>query len=236
MTMKKLRMILQHPLLIVLIVFACGFYKAQTNKCHIVFSPMFGKSSLSLNKYYPIGVSDSLQIASLKFYVSGIELWQDKKQVWKEKTEYHLIDFSELSSLQFILNIDRSINFNSIGFDLGIDSVTNVSGALGGVLDPTKGMYWTWQSGYINLKLEGNSNVCKTRHNEFVFHLGGYQKPFLGVQHIQLETSNKNKTIITIDMKEVMNSIDLVTQNHIMSPSKEAVKLAEVIAIKVKAE
>ncbi len=234
--MKEFRILMQRRLLIVLIVSACCFSSAQTNKCHIVFSPRYGQYTLSLEKYYPIGVSDSLQITVLKFYVSGIELWQDQKQVWKEKADYHLINVSELSSLQITLNLDRPINFNGIRFDLGIDSITNVSGALGGVLDPTKGMYWTWQNGYINLKLEGNSNVCKTRHNEFVFHLGGYQQPFLAVQHIQLATSNKDKTIITLDIKEVINSIKLVTQNHIMSPSKEAVILAEEIARKFKVE
>ena len=216
-------------MLVVLILVACHFSKSQNSKPEIIFSPKFDGSTLSLDKYYPIGLKDSLQITVLKFYVSAIELWQDQKLVWKEKTQYHLIDLSELSSLVYSPDFDKSINFNTVKFDLGIDSVTNVSGALGGSLDPTKGMYWTWQSGYINLKLEGKSNLCTTRHNEFVFHLGGYQKPFLGVQHINLKVNQKDRIEIIMDIKEVLSEINLSNQNHIMSPSKEAVIIAEAI-------
>ena len=228
--MTKLKLKLQHQVFIALIIGACYFSNAQTNKCKFLFSPTFGNSALFLDTYYPIALNDSLQITTLKFYISAIELWQDEKLVWKEKTQYHLVDVSEASSLNFFLEFDKLINFNNIKFNLGVDSVTNVSGALGGALDPTRGMYWTWQSGYINLKLEGNTNLCKARHNEFVFHLGGYQKPFLGVQHLKLETNHKEEIKITMDIKEVLNAINLANQNHIMSPSIEAVKIAESIA------
>ena len=79
---------------------------------------------------------------------------------------------------------------DKIKFNLGIDSLTNVSGVMGGDLDPTKGMYWTWQSGYINFKMEGSSAVCPTRNHEFQFHIGGYQDPFYAMQTLELEVKN----------------------------------------------
>ena len=85
------------------------------------------------------------------------------------------------------------MRFNTIAFNLGIDSITNVSGAQGGDLDPTKGMYWAWQSGFINIKLQGTSNSCPPPKNEFEFHLGGYQYPFNSLQTIILKTGNEKK-------------------------------------------
>jgi len=48
-----------------------------------------------------------------------------------------------------------------------VDSLANVSGAMSNDLDATKGMYWSWQSGFINLKIEGKSASCKTRKINF---------------------------------------------------------------------
>ena len=59
-----------------------------------------------------------------------------------------------------------------IYFQIGIDSLTNVSGDLDGDLDPALGMYWAWNSGYINMKLEGKSSSCKSVKKEFQFHIG----------------------------------------------------------------
>jgi hypothetical protein len=98
---------------------------------------------------------------------------------------------------------------------------------MGGDLDPTKGMYWTWQSGYINFKLEGNSNLCKTRHNEFQFHLGGYQQPFNCLQTVFVQVKSTANIKLNIDVEKFFQYIQLSQLNHIMSPSKEAVELSE---------
>lgn len=221
-------------LFIILVLFCTQKFLSQNTKYEVNFSASFGPSPLTAESYYHIGVNDSIQFSTLKFYVSAIELWKEDKLIWKENINYRLIDLIELKGQQFFLNVDKLINFDVIKFDLGIDSVTNVSGALGGDLDPTKGMYWTWQSGYVNFKLEGKSNLCNTRHNEFVFHLGGYQNPFLGVQKIKRNALKGDKIYIYMDVKELIGSIDLRRLNHIMSPGKEAVILAEKVAQSIK--
>ena len=97
---------------------------------------------------------------------------------------------------------------------------------MGGDLDPTKGMYWTWQNGYINFKIEGKSNLSIAKNKEFVFHLGGYQNSFSTLQTIQLPVQYLSISPINIAIDKWINEIDLNKQNHIMSPSKEAVLLA----------
>ena len=202
---------------------------AQTEqKKSIVFHPMYGNSILSPgNLFYSSNKFDSIQIEAFKFYISAIELLKDDKIVWKEENSFHLIDPAADKSLKIFIPGASNTVYNTIRFNLGIDSLTNVSGAMGGDLDPTKGMYWTWQSGYVNLKLEGRSNVCKSRNNAFQFHLGGYQYPFNALQKVILKVGENKKIDIVLDIKNFIESIDLAQQNQIMSPSKQAVSLSE---------
>ena len=163
-------------LIILFFVSKASMLFGQTNRLTISFGPVFNKLPLVLEKNYsPMNNPDSFRINSCKFYISGIELLQNAKLIYKEKKSFHLLDAAEAASMTLMLNTPKDVLFNQIKFNIGIDSTTNASGAIGGDLDPTKGMYWTWQSGYINVKLEGQcSNLCKTRNNEFEFHLGGY--------------------------------------------------------------
>ena len=217
------------------IMFFClqnGFSNGQTSTKHIIdFTPSFGKSLFVLNEdYYQLNDADSVQFNSLKFYISGIELLNGDLSVWKEESSFHLMDASNENSLSVLLKRPLNITFNKIKFNLGIDSITNSSGAMGGDLDPTKGMYWTWQNGYINFKMEGKSNQCKTRKNEFEFHIGGYQYPNNALQTILLSIPPTEKTKIYLDIESLIRKIDLTHVNHIMSPCSEAVLISKIVA------
>ena len=199
--------------------------KAQAQST-LTFYPCYGKDPLQLaDSAYQSNDKDSITINLCRFYVSGIELWNDGKRVWEEKN-YHLINAADTSTNKISLSNTYNLNYNKIKFNLGIDSATNVSGAMGGDLDPMKGMYWAWQSGYINVKLEGSSPMCRTRNNGFEFHLGGYHAPFNALQSIELPIKSRDKIEVFIDLKKLLNSIDLSKTNQLMSPSKEAVELS----------
>ncbi len=59
-------------------------------------------------------------------------------------------------------------------FLLGVDSLHNVSGAQTDALDPAKDMFWTWNTGYVMAKLEGNSPSSALVNNKYEFHVGGF--------------------------------------------------------------
>jgi hypothetical protein len=200
------------------------FLFSQSTSC-IKFNPSFGSTKLSSDSVYYLNVSDSIQITSLRFYVSNMVLLDNNKSVWIDSNPFHLIDAFNEKTLS--INIPSNISYSKLKFNFGIDSTTNVSGAMGGDLDPTKGMYWTWQSGYINFKLEGTSNICKTRHNEFQFHLGGYQQPFNSVQTVYIEITSKSTIEININLLKIFQKINLAQQHHIMSPGQEAMDFSE---------
>jgi len=216
-----------HLIILTLIATGNNNLFAQPNKIVTInFNLLFANAPLHLNRVNIAHGKDTVIIETLKFYVSSIELIDNNKRVWKEDNSYHLLDASDASSLKISFNTPPGLYFNRVKFNLGIDSATNVSGAMGGALDPTRGMYWTWQSGYINLKLEGKSNRCKTRNNEFVYHLGGYQGENNALQTVMLNIQPKENIDISMDVATFISLADASVVNHIMSPSKEAVLLA----------
>ena len=110
----------------------------------------------------------------------------EDKSLIKDTVKAHLIDVFEVDTLKINFKKLDFKKIKMIQFNIGIDSLTNVSGALGGDLDPQKGMYWAWQSGYINTKIEGRSPHCKNRKNAFQFHIGGYLQPFYAIRRVEM--------------------------------------------------
>lgn len=202
-----------------------GVLLFSQSKSAIKFGFNFGASTLRIDSAYQLHTNDSIKITALRFYVSNIELIDNHKTVWKDATVFRLMDIADSKSTQ--ISIPSSVSFSKLKFNIGIDSTTNVSGAMGGDLDPTKGMYWTWQSGYINFKLEGSSNLCRTRHNEFQFHLGGYTAPFNNLQIIFVNDITNKQVEILFDIQKLMKQINLTQQHHIMSPGTEAMEFSE---------
>ncbi len=177
--------------------------------------------------FYPVQQKDSVQLEEVKFYLSGIELWNNNQKVWAESNHFHLIDLEQPASMKIRLQTPSSVIYNQLKFVVGIDSVTNVSGAMGGDLDPTKGMYWTWQSGYINMKLEGFSNLCSTRNNRFQFHIGGYQYPYQTIQQITLPVQEQHDIHVAFDVKGLLEQLLVSKRAEIMSPGMEAAEVSK---------
>lgn len=190
----------------------------------IRFEPHFDDIPLKLDATYQLDGKDSLSIQTLRFYISSVKLLHDGMEVWAEKFSYHLLDASIPESM--IIQIPQNISGTELLFFLGTDSLTNVSGAMGGDLDPSKGMYWAWNSGYINFKLEGISSASDARNHGFEFHLGGYAFPNATLQEIQLPLSTSS--IIKIDIASFVKKADLKNLNHIMSPGPKAVELSKI--------
>ena len=213
----------------VFMMFLCEFANSQSNTESITFNPTFADKQINLaDSSFYLRDSSNFQIEVLKFYISKLQLLKNGKVVFTEKHGAFLIDISKPLSCK--INIAKYIDFDAIQFNLGIDSTINVSGAMGGDLDPTKGMYWTWQSGYINFKLEGKNNLCKTRNHEFQFHLGGYVSPFNSLQTVKLPVKNKSKVVIDLDVKKIIENIDFKKQHSIMSTTSDAVCFSALVA------
>lgn len=208
---------------------AFSFLNAQDYKSiSLNFIPVFDNQKIFLNKnVYNEQSADTLIFETIKFYLSAFKLWDGNTLTWEENNSFHLLDLAKENTLSLSINIPQETNYKTLCFNLGIDSTTNTSGVYGGDLDPTTGMYWTWQSGYINIKMEGKSQHCTTRNHEFQFHLGGYQSPFNACQNICLDLQKNDAHNILINFQNLFDKIDLAKQNQIMSPGKNAYTLSQ---------
>lgn len=196
---------------------------------NLLFNFTFQEQALNLGqKYYSGELNDTLQIDRLKLYIGQLSFWKGNQEVYRLEKEYHLLDASNEASLE--ITYPPGVDFDQIRFRLGVDSLTNVAGVQGGDLDPTQGMYWAWQSGYINFKLEGTSPICPGRNNRFQYHLGGFQAPFASSQEVHLNIEDLERFKIDLPVDGLLEVLDLREAYQIMSPRKTAVELSEWIA------
>ena len=208
----------------------CLFFQsafAQEKKDSLVLrlNFKFKDETLVQNKKYISESKDTLEIETFRFYISNIKLQYSDATTFSEPNSYHLIDIENPNSFRIPIAKNSGEAISKVSFSIGIDSLASVSGAMSGDLDPTKGMYWTWQSGFINMKIEGKSSSCKTRKNAFQFHIGGYMKPNYAIRTIELKPINSNLEI-NVDVAELFKSIKLAENNSIMIPGSKAMELA----------
>jgi hypothetical protein len=161
----------------------------------------------------------------------------------EKKNTYFLIDAKKTENVISFDNIDCG-RYMSISFDLGVDSIDNCSGAQDGALDPLNDMFWTWNSGYVFFKLEGNSPNSNADLNRIQLHLGGYKNEDNIYTQILLSCdslNNLSNAIIIHPGKETAIVIELNMDNFwqkdinnpisemsvCMSPGRTAKKIAQ---------
>lgn len=196
----------------------------------IRFQSIFNGQQISLEEPIKDTLGDSLSLHTLKFYLSNFVFLKKGAVVMQEKNRYHLLDLEDENTLNLKFTGISKMDFDQVQFNLGIDSLTHTSGAMNGDLDPTKGMFWTWQSGYINLKLEGFFEKCPTQNHRFEFHLGGYLAPHQTVQTVRLKVPNGNNFQLQLDLTAFFKQVDWEKKHHVMSPCKEAVAASKTLA------
>ena len=205
-----------------------GNAQSKIDTSSINFKLKFKNESLGHHKQYITSNRDTLAFETFKCYISSIQIYYTDNTIFKQKDSFHLLDLENPSSFIIPITTVNDKLISKVTFNIGTDSLTNTSGALNGDLDPINGMYWSWQSGYINLKIEGKSPSCKTRKNEFYFHIGGYRNPFTTMRKIELIYDKKaNQINIGMDLNKFFANIKLAETNSIMIPGELAMKLAD---------
>lgn len=216
----------------VLIGIACFFVFGFSNKYNnliISIETVFNNEPIVLNnKQYVNDSGDTLTIETFKFYLSNFSIYNNgKKYVVPER--YFLVDAEKEESKKVVLPGLMQQKIDSIEFFIGVDSTASVSGALDGALDPMNGMFWAWNTGYINAKLEGKSNSCKTLHHAFEFHIGGYLRPYDAIRRVVLKTNSYSlRYTMKADAAKWFSGkqVNLKEFNSVMFPCKNALMVA----------
>ena len=120
-------------------------------------------------------------------------------------------------------------------FMLGVDSATSVAGVMAGDLDPMHGMYWTWQSGYIFMKLEGRCTRSAERGGRFYWHVGGFEGEHAAQRWVDLPVDEEAQGVrmgqgdwvVGMDLRRMAEAIDWEVCSRVMSPGAKATALME---------
>jgi len=195
--------------------------------------PVFNGQTLQKKHWYVSKNGDSIQFNNVKFYITDFKFDLAKNTHQEIINSSFLVDAFDEKTLLKSLKIPLNIKKTTICFSLGVKGNLSESGALSGDLDLANGMFWAWQSGYINMKIEGVSPSCSTRKNKFTFHIGGFQKPYPTLRRLSFPIKENQKEItLVVDIAIFLNEVHLKKNHSLMIPGEEASKLAD-IAVKM---
>lgn len=163
--------------------------------------------------FYQNQLGQKFSLTKFRYYISNIELKSNRNKPYCTKNIY-LIDEEDSTSKSITIIGIKQGNYDSISFLLGVDSLLNCSGAQSGALDPANGMFWTWNTGYIFLKLEGKSDASSATGKILEYHIGGYKEPTNCIERISLELKksiqfdkdNIHKISIRVNIDELFNT------------------------------
>ena len=200
-----------------------NLYTPSSEKIDVLIQLNYNNEKIVLSKSYQNNYADNFIINKLQFYISDLRFYSQNKEVLEYHKKYILIDIENENSLK--ISIPSNLMFDQVLFNIGINEETNKTGAKGGDLDPIHGMYWTWNSGYINFKLEGLYN----NNNEFMFHIGGFMKPYNTLQKVKINKAKEHNNKLELNFDRFLNSLDF-NLDKILSPGKNALKSSNMLA------
>ena len=185
-------------------------------KAELNFTFLFQGDSLQENTWYITKKGDSLKFETIRFFVSV----PPKNEVSADAA--HLVDWSKPETHNWSVPLNEK---RELVITYGLEPLYHTASVMEGDLDPSLGMYWAWQSGYIHLKIEGESPSANTRNNKFQYHLGGYLDPFSVDKTINFGQIYESNVQIKIDLWDVFRLVNVKKENEIMIPGKKAVRM-----------
>lgn len=202
------------------------------------FDNKVGDQDIELGtKTYTNYIGDDFTVTKFNYYISNIRFNKEDGSSYAEAESYHLIEENDEASHRFSVAQIPSGKYISVTFMIGVDSTRNVSGVQSGALDPAKGMFWSWSSGYIMAKFEGTSSKSTADGNRLFYHVGGFSGENKVLKTVTLTfpaavniNNNNSHMHIVADLAKWFgnpNVVDFSTLNTIHMPSANAKKLAD---------
>jgi hypothetical protein len=180
----------------------------------------FGRSYFSKQK-------DSLRVTQFKCYLSNVKLHFKDGSTQAIDKKYILIALDSAATQKIDFYQSNPLLPDYLECSIGVDSIPNTQGALADDLDVQNGMYWAWQSGYINWKIEGTSASCATHKQQFAFHIGGYKANQNALRTIRLPFGATSYKLLHIELANFFDEISLQNTNTVQIPGVQAMQLAD---------
>jgi hypothetical protein len=208
-----------------------------TSTLKVTFRILNNGEPLNTSETYLNFSGEQYRVDVFKFYVSNIKLRTSDNQVSEEKESYHLVDLANAESRELTLKMNNG-SYQQLEFTLGVDSLRNVSGAQTGALDPMLGMFWTWNSGYIFAKLEGQSPQSTALQQNFTYHIGGFRTGENALRKIVLnmpadkpiQLGKTEMVVIDVDLArwfDGAHKISIANEPSLMTPGGKSLLIAD---------
>lgn len=215
-----------------LLLFICFFVWQLSSASDLEINFSHGTNEFpaaGLNLRVKTASGDSIVINKFKYYVGNFSLTYKSGMIKNFPKTYFLIDSEKPESMKVKLSNVADGEITKMAFGVGVDSLSNDEGLMDGDLDPMNGMYWAWNSGFINFKLEGECLNCDST-KEFEYHLGGFIHPNATYQTVQIPMQSQLDTInVKVDLAGFLGGFNLNTTPRVLSPSKKAKSLSELL-------
>lgn len=150
------------------------------------FDNRAGANDLVLNNAQPYttALGQEITISKFDYYISNVQFTNADGTTYTvpQAESYFLLKESDPLSQELEFTIPEG-DYTALTFTVGVDSARSCMdiSQRTGVLDPAaggQGMYWSWNSGYIFLKMEGTSPSAPldstSNTHPFMFHIGGF--------------------------------------------------------------
>lgn len=233
---KSIKNIIIPVLALVLLVSACKKDEGSPvlkGKALLHLHHVVGNEELELNgKQYSNANGDVFTVSKFNYFISNIVFHTDSGTVYAEPESYYLIEEEKAASKMVTVDNIPAGRYVSVSFIIGVDSLRNVSGAQTGALDPASGMFWSWNTGYIMAKMEGESVGTALR-----FHIGGFSGTENVLKTVTLPFTQplvvSNNTLhfhLLADLGKWFSGthlIDFSTLNGVHMAGADAVKIAD---------
>ena len=216
----------------------------QTSTIAISFNHFIADSLLVLNtKNYSNSIEQNFTVDKFNYFISNIilEKTDGTNYIVPQDSCYFLIKSSNKASQNISIKNIPVGNYRKISFMIGVDSARSCmpASARTGALDvgaAAADMYWTWNTGYIFLKLQCMPIIPKGGDSSsaipYVYHIGGFgglNNPTLNnIREVNLnfntsltltENSTTAKIIIKADALKVLEGstqVNLATTPTVM--------------------
>ena len=182
-----------------------------------------GNSPINFSDVFQNPAGNSFKTSTLKYILSNFKLVKQDGSI-EDFPNIEVINEESDSTKTFKLSNVENGNYTNLRFSIGVDSVQNatlVNG--GGDLDPSDGMVWTWNTGYIFLKHEGQFLDSAGILQPFVYHLGtnsGYTEIEIPLQSFTME--GKLKTIrLNFDLLKAYGAVN--TLNYTIWQNQQSI-------------
>ncbi|WP_025764387.1 MbnP family protein [Dyadobacter tibetensis] len=205
--------------------------QASTGSLKLEFDNVVGDRDLKLDTdFYTNAAGERFNITAFNYYISNIKLIKSDGSSFTlpQDSSYFLVRENDIASQVLDLKNIPVGEYTGVEFMVGVDSLRSVSDASNrkGVLDPgySEVMYWSWNSGYIFMKMEGTSESINTANGKYYFHIGlfgGLEKATLNnIKTVRVDFAGKKASVtgtmapqvhLLADAMKVMNGSTVVS-------------------------